>query len=199
MIEHKYKEERSKSVKHFSIHRTPTVYLYFCWIRITVIYCQLNSVFLHNSSFLKLYHSVCQPIQIIVSLRFYICKWDQHKWCRLMDLNLRRNARASSKMRSLKISVQTTYLVPWNLGDLVFSTETFQMPKGFLVIKSIFSCNEWPNYSGLFRGYPIPPNEIMFLGNRIVKNKLTKRSKRAGNSVHDSLTQWLRLLPRRNY
>lgn len=118
-IEHNYKEERSKSAKHFRTHRTSTVYLYFCWIRITTICCKLNPVFLHNS-FLKLYCSACQLIQIMVSLITYV--WDQHKLCSLLDLNLRRNARASSKMRSLK-----------------FSSNHLLSPTALTVYKSLFS------------------------------------------------------------
>jgi len=45
-------------------------------------------------------------------------------------------------MRSLKISVQTAYSVPWHLEEPVFSTATFQMPKGFLLIQSTCSSNE---------------------------------------------------------
>lgn len=144
MIEDNYKEERSKSAKPFSIHRTPIVYLYFSWIRITIIYCKLNPIFLHNSSFLKLYRSASQLIQMMVSLRFYMCTSVQQKWCSLLDLNLRRNARASSKMRSLKISVQITYSVLQHLQFVraCFQHWKFQMPKGFLLIKSTFSCND---------------------------------------------------------
>lgn len=140
-IEHNYKEERSKSAKHFRTHRTSTVYLYFCWIRITTICCKLNPVFLHNS-FLKLYCSACQLIQIMVSLITYV--WDQHKLCSLLDLNLRRNARASSKMRSLKFSsnhlLSPTALTVYK--SLFSALKNFQIPKAFLLFKSTFSCNE---------------------------------------------------------
>lgn len=166
-LEHNYKEERSKSAKHFCIHRTSTVYLYFCWIRITTICCKLNPVFLHNS-FLKLYCSACQLIQIMVSLITYV--WDQHKLCSLPDINLKGNARASSKMRSLKFSsnhlLSPTALTVYK--SLFSALKTFRYPKLFFYSKAPFpvmKSDSPPKYTGLFRGYHMSPNEIISLGN----------------------------------